>query len=57
MYAAGWGCKDIVKILIYEGANIDIEDNEGKTAYDWADNREIEEIIRQAGLPGPKVTI
>ena len=47
---ASWrGYSEILQYLIEIGADINIKNNDGKTALDLADNEEIKEILRKAG--------
>ena len=47
---ASWrGYSEIVKYLVKNGADINIKNNDGKTALDWADTEEIKEVLRKTG--------
>ena len=48
------GRQDIVEFLINSGANPDIKNDYGETALYLAETKEIRDVIRQGGLPGPK---
>ena len=38
MWAARWGHKDVIEVLLFHGANKDIKDNIGNRAFDYAKN-------------------
>lgn len=47
---ASWrGYSEIVKYLVKNGADINIKNEDGNTALDWAATEEIKEILRKAG--------
>ena len=47
---ASWrGYFEIVKYLVEKGADINIKNNNGKTALDLADSEKIKEILRKTG--------
>jgi len=49
MLAASWGYKEIVELLLKKGARVDEQDNVGRTAIDYANNRrEIRKILLKA---------
>jgi ankyrin repeat protein len=48
-FAAKWGYKDVMELLIAHGAALDTENIEGKTALDMAYKDEIREMLRAAG--------
>ena len=43
------GYSEIVKYLVKNGADINIKNNDGKTALDLADSEEIKEVLRKTG--------
>lgn len=47
---ASWrGYSEIVKYLVEKRADINIKNNNGKTALDLADSKEIKEVLRKTG--------
>lgn len=49
MIASCKGNLEIVKLLVDNGADINIKNNNGKTALDLADSEEIKEVLRKTG--------
>ena len=47
---ASWrGYSEIVKYLVKNGSDINIKNNDGKTALDLTDSEEIKEVLRKTG--------
>lgn len=56
MFAAGWDRYESVKFLISVGANLNLQDKDGKTALDHAVSSEVKKLIKQAGgLSGAEI--
>ena len=49
MWASLEGHLEIVKYLVKNGADINIKNEDGNTALDWAATEEIKELLRKAG--------
>jgi ankyrin repeat protein len=47
--AAGYGRKEVAELLIAEGADVNVKDELGITPLDWANGKEIADLIRKHG--------
>ena len=52
MAASVNGHADVVRLLLANGANPDLKNNEGKTAIDYAENSSVKRLLERAGVPG-----
>ena len=50
IYAAEYVNLEIVQFLIESGADVNIKNNDGKTALDLAETEEIKEVLKKAGI-------
>ena len=48
-YATFGGHKEVVELLIAKGADVNAKDDVGDTPVDWADNKEIANLLRKHG--------
>ena len=49
-YAARWGHKEVVELLIAAGADVNVKFEDGKTALNWVSSRgEIADLLRKHG--------
>jgi ankyrin repeat protein len=47
--AAGYGRKEVAELLIAEGADVNVKDELGITPLDWANGKEIADLLRKHG--------
>ena len=48
-WASGGGQKEIVELLIAEGADVNARADDGETPVDWTDNKETIDLLRKHG--------
>ncbi|MEE3171543.1 MAG: ankyrin repeat domain-containing protein, partial [Pseudomonadota bacterium] len=54
-YAAYWGHKEIVELLIAKNADINAKDEDGRTALDWAHGETAELLRKHGGKTGEEL--